>query len=718
MKIRKWIMVAMMTVISFTLLPGCGQKKEQEKEEGHASGRYVEKNIDMPEAVKEGKEIVFEMLMNPEGFIEIFGAEFGEGTDSSTFKIFQYVLDKGEWIKKSPQWIQKDGNITELLYGEDGSLYFMAIEQTEKSSNWKLYQVQEDGTPEEVVIKDAINQLDEYYTNMPFNIKVLKDNRILITYSEKCVLYENGDKVFEMENGGRDLAVYNNKVLLNNNVNTGSVLYDLEKKEKVREVPFNSSVERAVYDVDAEGTWYMGINSGIQRLSQNGTVWENIADGSLNSMGSPSYSINAITKSAENDFYVMLEGQNGKRELRYYYYDKDIAAVPSKTLRVVSLEESNLVRQAITQFQNENQDVKVDYKVLTQEGITTSDGVKLLNTELLAGKGADVLILDGLPTRDYIEKGILMELGAVIKPLTEKGELLPNILESSKINDLTYMVPAQIGIPILYGNKKGVEAGEKSLSDFTKFVSTLDTPVFGGKVYGNKDLLGDLTLYYGSEFIDNTKEINKEDLAKFLEDAKNISVQTQTEKGSILTEEMRNYSLMFSSMIADGYGECGITELKSLVDLYAPLEAIKRIKGSYTGIGSLYIPHTMAGINNNAGEKELASAFITMMLSEEIGKSCNEGGLPINQKALEYFITLPDDFLMTVDDFSATRPEDKKIEEFVQLCKEVNVMSQADSFLLEMIKNEADSCFSNEKTAEESAGQFSEKTKAYRAEQN
>lgn len=115
-------MVAMMTVISFTLLPGCGQKKEQEKEEGHASGRYVEKNIDMPEAVKEGKEIVFEMLMNPEGFIEIFGVEFEEGTDSSTFKIFQYVLDKGEWIKKSPQWIQKGGNITELLYGEDGRL--------------------------------------------------------------------------------------------------------------------------------------------------------------------------------------------------------------------------------------------------------------------------------------------------------------------------------------------------------------------------------------------------------------------------------------------------------------------------------------------------------------------------------------------------------------------------------------------------------------------
>lgn len=44
------------------------------------------------------------------------------------------------------------------------------------------------------------------------------------------------------------------------------------------------------------------------------------------------------------------------------------------------------------------------------QGNVSEDTIRALNTELLGGKGADVLILDGLPVESYQEKGILLDI--------------------------------------------------------------------------------------------------------------------------------------------------------------------------------------------------------------------------------------------------------------------------------------------------------------------
>lgn len=45
----------------------------------------------------------------------------------------------------------------------------------------------------------------------------------------------------------------------------------------------------------------------------------------------------------------------------------------------------------------------------------TEDVIRALNTELLNGKGADVLILDGLPMETYKNKGILADLSSLFE---------------------------------------------------------------------------------------------------------------------------------------------------------------------------------------------------------------------------------------------------------------------------------------------------------------
>ena len=84
-----------------------------------------------------------------------------------------------------------------------------------------------------------------------------------------------------------------------------------------------------------------------------------------------------------------------------------------------------------------------------ESGITREDAVKKLNTEIMAGKGPDFLLLDGLPVNSYVEKGMLAEL--------EKEEkLLSNITESFTTDEKIYMMPAAVTISMYLTDKENM----------------------------------------------------------------------------------------------------------------------------------------------------------------------------------------------------------------------------------------------------------------------
>ncbi len=45
-----------------------------------------------------------------------------------------------------------------------------------------------------------------------------------------------------------------------------------------------------------------------------------------------------------------------------------------------------------------------------EDSVTVSDALRTLNTDIMAGKGPDVLILDGMPVENYIQKGLLEDI--------------------------------------------------------------------------------------------------------------------------------------------------------------------------------------------------------------------------------------------------------------------------------------------------------------------
>ena len=83
--------------------------------------------------------------------------------------------------------------------------------------------------------------------------------------------------------------------------------------------------------------------------------------------------------------------------------------------------------------------MRVNFEVGTSGGASAEDALRTLNTELVAGKGPDVLILDGMPLQSFIDKGVLAELSQVISA----DGLIPQVVDPMRTDGKLYAVPTR-----------------------------------------------------------------------------------------------------------------------------------------------------------------------------------------------------------------------------------------------------------------------------------
>ena len=138
-------------------------------------------------------------------------------------------------------------------------------------------------------------------------------------------------------------------------------------------------------------------------MQAGGTIQETVIDGSLCSAGIPGIRIVSILVGDNEDYYVLYSDDHDM-QVAHYVYDADVATIPSVKLTIFGLETSDVIARAIGKYQIANPDVQIVYTTAeAEEGAsTTADYIRALNTELLSGKGADLLVLDGLPVDSYI----------------------------------------------------------------------------------------------------------------------------------------------------------------------------------------------------------------------------------------------------------------------------------------------------------------------------
>lgn len=147
-------------------------------------------------------------------------------------------------------------------------------------------------------------------------------------------------------------------------------------------------------------------------------------------------------------------GDDNAYIINRYHYDETLPTHAQTTLKVWSLQDSATARAAVNLYKQEHPEVDVTFSIAISddaqdETAARNDALTQLNTELLAGEGPDLLLLDGVDYETYIQKGMLADLSDVL-PLSDlQKNLCDPFIEDGKV----YAMPARFSVPILIGDE-------------------------------------------------------------------------------------------------------------------------------------------------------------------------------------------------------------------------------------------------------------------------
>ena len=640
-KAMAWI--AMLGILT-GIFAGClGKSKDggdQWKDGERAKGRYLEKEIILPENLGQPVGLTYQ-----EDKIVLY-------TYASDEDLYQsYTYENGKWSEMKEQNWLADGQkrlgqeIVDVFNGRDGDLYA----RTQSPSGSHLLKAGETDTAEDITPGE-----DQEESILKFSdVAVLTDRTIGLGDYEKTMVtfYKDGKQVFSTEGVQPDsedqvmLEVNEQTVAVVGKDGTSIEFYEAGTFEKKNTVELEQQFGEGFLISGTDKNWYLVNKAGIYRITEDGSISERIMDGANGMMSNDiTWYMRRFIMGDEMEFYGLYSNAKQEWKLMHYVFDEDAPTILDQKLSSNSLQENRTVTQAVHEFKSKYPEVQIEYlTAVTGEEKPTADHIRTLNTELLSGSGADVLILDGLPMDAYIDKGVLRDLTDVVGKLKKSG-VLDNIVEQTIQKDgKIYALPARVSIPIIYGTREEVRACE-SMDSLDVYVKEhTDKRLFGATSH---DLVG-MTLFH--MFYDELQEENgtldEEKICELLE----IWMQI-CENGDFREYEEKYFDgesiwyLLDSSFCSaqEVIGEstyANVTELKGLSSSQTPYTIARKTGTAPQSYKEYYVPKTIAGINSSSKQTELAEKFVECLFSESVQETDSWDGLPVLRSVLE---TYPD----------------------------------------------------------------------------
>ncbi len=409
-----------------------------------------------------------------------------------------------------------------------------------------------------------------------------------------------------------------------------------------------------------DGVIYLALDKGIYRHVIGGNVMEQVVDGSLTSLGNPSYGL-ADGIFLEEDVFLLVYSSG---EIMRYIYDPDIPAVPDIRLKAYSLKENGQLKTVISAYQANHPEVYIQYEIGMDESLaaTREDALKKLNTEIAAGKGPDLFILDDMPIGSYKEKGVLMDLSPYLEDKKE-DQYFTNIIHAFWTPEGTYAVPGQFRMALLVGGQDEIE----NMADLESIARTMeDYRKEGGEglLFGarsEEEMLSLLLPVCAPAWKDEEGKPDQAALEEFYKLAKRM---WDVEKEGVGEEQKESYERWLEDMAASGITEEGIREYQfsagsrmieylsgrqkfvagtigSSFDFDVMISCFK-IKGktdsvfaSYNGQAkNVFLPDGLVGISASCSYPEIA-----LELLEDILDDGGWNGMPVNkEKCRERFL--------------------------------------------------------------------------------
>ena len=605
-------------------------------------GRYVEQELAFP--FDPSTEMMEAMMVSPEG--DLLVLTYNQEMENRIYR----MEDTGEWnMDEALTASIPEGSMLLKMNGTKDAAYYYLTQGEERyigKMAWGSQKMERLADP--AFEKDGIYNISDFLA--------ADSGAVLFSLMDgKTVVWKPEDGVsLQLYQKNRNSTLNTSSTLVGDTYITagdlGFLAYDMETGKELETIPYQTG------DSDAEGSLaagegddiYLCNAAGIHHMALGGTMWETIVDGSLNSLSLPGIRISKMCVGKNNDFFVWYE-KDENPVLAHYVYDPDTISVPTSTLTVYGLDlsEKYLIRQGAIRFQMENPDIRVEVidGRKQMEGMMDADIIRSLNEELLTGAGADVLVLDGLPGKSYIEKGILEDMSELLAPFTESGEIYRNLTGHFRRSDgSVYEVPVRVLFPVVYG-EAGATASLSSLQAYLEYQESPGAGSISGKtVYEN--ILRRLAFLYDQELWDDDGKLKEEELTDLLEAA----MRTGEHSGArvLYPEDEDNGAGKRYNLVAEnGFttpDHLGIMAGDNQASLELPREmaemslsfAVMREKGyPLQSVNHTFYPEERVAINRNSRQKETAERFVTFLLSEQIQGEDVEDGFPVTRAGVE-----------------------------------------------------------------------------------
>lgn len=629
-------------------------------------GRYVERLLAIPNGYDGGGSMgimedgTWKLIDVKNGKINVSGDE-GKSWNTEKNKDLDQLLNV------------EQANITSAAVAPDGGMFISYVKWGD-SSKQKTY-------PEKYIYFDKKGNKDEF----ELGIEKYKASATQAVFcgNGSVFLLTNSDRVYEVDlkkhkaNKRLDFAgtMAFGLFLCGDTVAAACrdnvYLYDADKKTMEASDPvLNEYVrgeqsEGVVFGGGADGKILAASSAGIFSHVKGGNVMEQIANGNLITLGSPSQKPSQIFALSGGAIVILYA--NG--EIDSYEYDAEALTVPDQQLSVYSLYDNITVRQAVYAFRRKHQDVyvKVVNGLSGGDGVTEEDAIRNLNTEILAGKGPDVILMDGLPLDSYVEKGMLAELGDLVAQVQAEGSFYKNILESCQSDGKIYTVPIRFSVPLAVGDSDVISnmADLSGLADAVEELAKGDVKETVLGLYNEKEVLTLLWSVCACAWNEDTTSVDKQAVVELLTQAKRIYEAEQKnldrKKKAEHEEKVENLASM-EDRIGKSYdaqsGEWQLNYLmlgqqkitagmyRSMLDLQMLFSMMKKEKTlswqKWQGQKKdVFEPTGLAGISTAATDKDLAAEFVKTMLGDDVQQKDLGDGFPVNQGAFAKFSENP-----------------------------------------------------------------------------
>ena len=619
-------------------------------------------------------------------------------TDEKTYKVTEnsrqlLVYDsKGEKLK--------DVDLGKLVMQKDENIY---VQDISVDSEGKIYLVRNNESPELIdgdgkTLKSSISGVYGFLT-------AIEKNNVIAgaTGADKVKSFiasldsKSGKAIWKKE---LEVGVY-----------IRSICYDTAGKF------IYAVTEKGVDKYDSKGNFL-------------GTVLEFMK---YNLIGDRKY-IGGIGADSSGSLYLLVYEENAAKVEKFEVGDAKAQADNSATAQQAPAEKKviNLaahfsdrwLESAVSAFQSEHPDIEIkikDYKAAYYGGGDTveeankrsEEFVKTLNTELMTGKGPDIVYFSDLPYRKYIDKNMFANLSELMEKDSDfdKSELNSNILDPLKYKGGLYVLPINYQFDVMVANKTILDKENIKIDDTgwtwddfmqiaqkvtkdTNNDGTIDQYAIAGRGNGIFSYL-----FYNNKYVDldkKTASFDSKDFINLLEACKAFNDKKlffQSDDWQQTLDMSARGGIVFNTA---GFPSFGMAKYyKDSVfagDIYILRMPSDKAGGSRKieyGLGNMF------AINSNSKFREEAWEFMKVLLSAKMQSSPElQNGFPINNEALKESAKFSVDTL---------KMPQATVDVISKLLADVGEYHYDDGKLHDIISAEVNGFFSGKKSAEETA---------------